>query len=110
MRNFTAASWLAVLFGLLLFITGVVFAFITGNVSLLVLAGPLVIGGLLVLSAGLLGLQTACNTVLAQCCDDSCGDCCDDGPCCEGGSCGCCGDDCDCGDCSDCGDGEHDHA
>ncbi|MEA3202547.1 MAG: hypothetical protein QOI63_213 [Thermoplasmata archaeon] len=99
-------SWLAVLLGAVAFLLGL---FLNFNASVssvndarwFSLVAPLLIGGTILLAAGLHALQATY--------DSWCG--CDD---CMGG-CDCCGDDCACGDCGSCGKGEanghegHDH-
>lgn len=99
-------SWLATFLGALALLLGIVLD-LNGSVSSaasarwFALATPLLIGGFVLLAAGLHALQATYDSW----CD--CGSCM--------GSCGCCGDDCNCGDCGECSDGDggeggHGHA
>jgi hypothetical protein len=98
-------SWLAVLLGAVALVVGLVLNFTTSVTSAdaarwFSLVGPFLLGGAILLAAGLHALQASC--------DSWCG--CDD---CMGG-CDCCGDDCACGDCAACKGGHaghegHDH-
>jgi hypothetical protein len=86
-------SWLAVLLGAVALLLGIVFNMNAnqGDVSTyryLTLVGPFLIGGAVLLAAGLHALQASYD---AWC---GCADC--------SGGCGCCDDGCTCGDCDAC--------